>query len=103
MKEEIPLKPAQVLGEGKVVLKSEYPAQGGSFPFQAGVDGVLHVDCTRIRSRGGTSHFQIDFGVNPETTTLQVTARQIERLLVRWQQRGAIALTEQSKQFDPGR
>ena len=49
MRKNIPLKQAQFLeGEDKVVPKSECPAQGGTFPFQAGVDGFLHVGCTRI-------------------------------------------------------
>ena len=49
--------------------------QEESFPFQAGVDDVLHVDCMRIPEQEGTPFFQADVGVNPETTTVQVAAR----------------------------
>ena len=79
-------------GEGKVVPKCKCPAlksplagkvleepgeplpqiqqtdQGGTFPFQADIDGFLHADCTRISKKGGGFSFQIDIGVNSETT-----------------------------------
>ena len=63
-----------------------------------------HVDCKRIPEQKGTSSFQADVGVNLETITAQVAARQeFARLPKNRQQRGVIALsTEQNKQFDPG-
>ena len=78
--------------------------QGGTFSFQAGFDGFLHVDCSRIPEQERTSSCQADVGVNPETTTtVQVAARQeFVKLPMVWEQRGMIAWsTEQTKQFDP--
>ena len=46
---------------------------GGTFPFQAGIDGPFHVDWTRIPEQGGHLSFQADVGVNHETATPQVT------------------------------
>ena len=73
--------------------------QEGFFPFQAGVDDLLHVDYIRIPEQEGTSYFQADVGV-----TVQVTIRQeLARLPKSRQQRGVKAWsTEQNKQFDPG-
>ena len=81
--------------------------EGETFPFQADVDGFLHADCTRISKKGGDFSFQVDIGVNletTETTAVQVTARQkCARLPMSQQQRGVIASsTEQNKQFDLG-
>ena len=77
--------------------------QGENFSFQADIDGFLHVDCTRIPEQGGTFSFQADVGVNPETTTPQVTARQeFARLQMSRQQSEVIVSTEQRKQFGPG-
>ena len=42
--------------------------QGGTFPFQADVDGFLHVNCTRIQEQGGTLSFRADVRVNPKAT-----------------------------------
>ena len=52
--------------------------QGGTFPFQAGVDDFLHVNCMKIPEQEGILSFQAGIRVNPETadTTLQVAARQ---------------------------
>ena len=79
--------------------------QEGTFPFQAGVNGFLHIDCMRIPKKKGTSYFQADVGVNPEARTPQIVTRQeFARLPKSWQQRGVIVWsTEQNKQFDPGR
>ena len=79
MKEKIPLEPAQFLrGDGNAVPKSECPAQGGTFPFQVGVDDFLHVDRRMIPEQGANFSFEADVGVDPKTTetTLQVTARE---------------------------
>ena len=76
--------------------------QEGTFPFQAGIDGFLHIDCMRIPEQERTSSFQADIGVNPETTTVRVAARQeFAKLPMAQQQRGT-ALIEQNKEFDPG-
>ena len=37
--------------------------RGGTFSFEEHVDGVLHIDCTRISKQGGTFSFQADVGV----------------------------------------
>ena len=79
-------------GEGKVVPKSECPAQGETFPFQADVDSFLHVDCTRIPKQGGTLSFQTDVGMNPDITIPQVTVcQEFAKLSIGRQQRGVIA------------
>ena len=46
--------------------------QERTFPFQAGTDGFLHVSCIPVQER--TISFQAEVGVNPEITTVQVTA-----------------------------
>ena len=77
--------------------------QEGTFSFQAGFDGFLCVDCTRIPEQKRTLSCQADLGVNPETTTtVQVAARQeFAKLPMVWKQRGMIAWSkEQTKQFD---
>ena len=51
--------------------------QEGTFPFKADVDGLLHVDCTRISEQAGHFPSQADVGSNHETTTIvQAAARQ---------------------------
>ena len=78
--------------------------QEGTFPFQAGVDDVLRVDCTKIPEQGKKLLFQADVGVNLETSTIQVAAARQEfaRLSKNRKQRGVIAWsTKQKKQFDP--
>ena len=51
--------------------------QKGTFPFQAGVDGFLHVDCTRVPKQERILSCQADVGVSSETiTTVQVATRQ---------------------------
>ena len=79
--------------------------QEGTFSFQAGVDGFLHVECTRIPKQEGISSKPADVGLNPETTsTAQVTDRQKFAKLPRGRQRRGVTTwsTEQTKQFDPG-
>ena len=58
----------------------------------------------RIQEHEGTFYIQEDVGINPETTTGKVAARQkFARLPKSRQQRGVIAWrTEQIEQFDPG-
>ena len=91
-----PQQPCSVSRMTKDTGKMEHGAQ------QATVSGFLHVNCTRIPEQEGTLSFQADHGVNPQTITLQVTAREeIARLLKSRQQRGGFAWNiEQSKQFD---
>ena len=51
--------------------------QEETFSFQAGIDGFLCVDSTRILEQGGNLPSQADVGVKPEeTNTAQVAARQ---------------------------
>ena len=67
-------------------------------------DGSSLADGTSSSDQKGAFFFQADIGMNPETTTLQVTARQeLAKLPMNWQQREVIASSsEQSKLFDPG-
>ena len=80
--------------------------QEGTFPFQAYVDGFLHVNCTKIPEEEGTISSQADVGVKPETTTTtaQVAAcKEFARPPKNRQQRRVTAWgAEQTKQFDPG-
>ena len=76
----------------------------GIFPFQASVDGFLHVDCTRSPDQEGTNLLQADVVVKPEATTAQAAAREdFARPPKNRQQRRVIAWgAEKTKQFDPG-
>ena len=74
--------------------------QKGTFPFRAGVDGFLYIDCIRIPEQEGTLSFQADVGVNPETTdtTVHIAARmKFEKLPMRRQQRKVAASVEQNE------
>ena len=78
----------------------------GTFPFfQAGVDGFLRVDCTRIpEQRANLLSHQADVGANHETTTrVQLAACQEFVKVPRGRQQRGTASTEQIKQFDPVR
>ena len=72
----------------------------GTFPFQAGLDGVLHGDCMRISEHEGTLCFKTDVGVNPETSTVQDAARQEFAKLPISRQQQWTASIKQNKQFD---
>ena len=54
---------------GVLHTKMKQTKQEKNFSFQADVDDFSHVNCTRIPKREGTSFFQADVGINPETTT----------------------------------
>ena len=69
---------------------------------QTTVDGFLHNDRVRIPKLGGTSYFQADVGMNPETVTPQVAARQEYMKLPMSRQQRVTAPIEKNKRFDPG-
>ena len=51
--------------------------QEGTFPFEAGVDGILRIGCTKISEQEENLPSQADVGVRPQTTTTaQVAVRQ---------------------------